>query len=161
MEFGEVIKQRHCTRSFNLERQVSDEMIAKIITAAKMAPSAGNMQDWRFTIIREAEIKQKIVEATSFGKQKFIAEAPVIIVVSSDLTVADENYGERGVSLYSIQDVAAACENLFLACINEGLSTCWVGAFDETKLKSSLNLPDNWRPMVALPIGYKISKVSN
>lgn len=153
MDFWEVIKKRHCTRSFDADREVSDEIINKLIEAAKMAPTAGNMQDWSFNIIKDKETKEKLVQA-ALG-QKFINEAPIVIVISSDLDVARKHYGDRGVNLYSIQDVAVAAENLFLACTALELSTCWVGAFNEDEVKEILNLSENLRPMVILPIGYK------
>jgi len=153
MDFWDVIKQRHCTRSFNSEREVNDDLINKVIEAAKMAPSAGNMQDWRFKVVRDENIKQQLAQAAL--NQTFISQAPVVIVISSDLKVAQNHYGQRGVELYSIQDVSAASQNLFLACIALGLSACWIGAFNEQQVSQILNLPKTWRPMVIMPIGYK------
>lgn len=153
MDFWQVIKKRHCARSFDSDRDVSDELINKVISAAKRAPSAGNMQDWRFKVVRDPGTKKQLAQA-ALG-QIFIAQAPVIIVVCSDLGVAEQYYGERGVNLYAIQDIAAASQNLFLACVALGLSACWVGAFNENEVKNILNLPKSWRPMVIIPVGHE------
>jgi nitroreductase len=72
MDFWDVIKNRHCARSFDKDRQVSDELVNKIITAAKMAPSAGNMQDWRFKVVRAENLKQQLVQAAL--NQAFITQ---------------------------------------------------------------------------------------
>jgi len=153
MDFWQVIKNRHCTRSFNQERDVSDELLNKVISAAKMAPSAGNMQDWRFKVVREQTTKEKLAQAAF--EQMFIAQAPIVAVICSDLEVAQMYYGQRGVNLYAIQNIAAAAQNLFLACIAERLGACWVGAFNEEKVSQILQLPQSWRPMVIMPIGYQ------
>lgn len=78
-----------------------------------------------------------------------------MIVVSSDLEIVAAKYGERGRNLYAPQNCAAAVENILLAAIALGLGACWVGAFDEETAKQILDLPNNVRPMVLIPIGYK------
>lgn len=151
-DFWEVLKKRHCTREFDPKKEVEDEKIEKILEAAKMAPSAGNMRDWHFEVVKDSDKKIKIAQA-ALG-QMFIAEAPVVIVVCSDLKIAEEHYGERGVSLYSAQDSAAACQNLFLAATALDLGACWVGAFDEREVRNILELPEHIRPLVIVPVGY-------
>lgn len=151
MEFFEVIKKRHCCRNFDPKRGVSEEDLNKIIEAGRLAPSAGNMQDWRFNILRHKKEKEKCAEICV--SQSFIAEAPIVIIISSDLEVA-RNKGERGVNLYSIQDTAAAAENMFLAATALGLGACWIGAFAEDEIKKMFNLPETYRPLVIMPIGY-------
>jgi len=151
-DFWEVLEKRHCTREFDSEKEVDEKKIERIIEAAKMAPSAGNMRDWHFEVIRESEKKLKVAQA-ALG-QMFITEAPVVIVVCSDLKIAKEHYGERGVNLYAIEDVAAATENMFLAAVALGLSASWVGAFDEREVRKILELPEHIRPLVIMPLGY-------
>lgn len=152
MEFWEVLKKRHCTRQFDSQKQVSEDQINKLLEAAKLAPSAGSIQDWHFEVIKDEEKKSKIGQA-AFG-QMFLAQAPIVIICCSNLDKAAEHYGDRGINLYSIQDVAAATENLFLAAIDLGLSACWIGAFNEDKLREILGLSKNIRPMTIMPIGY-------
>lgn len=151
-DFWEVLKKRHCAREFDSKKEVEDEKVEKILEAAKMAPSAGDMRDWHFEVVKDSDKKIKIAQA-ALG-QMFIAEAPVVIVVCSDLKIAEEHYEERGVNLYSIQDAAAACQNLFLACTALDLSACWVGAFDEREVRNVLEIPENVRPLIIVPVGY-------
>ncbi len=158
MEFFEVIKKRHCTRSFDSKKPVRDEDIAKIIDAGKRAPSAGGIYPVEFRIIKDQKTKDKLVESTRnvirFRVMDFIAQAPVVLVIYADVEKTTAKYGERGKDLYVIQDAAAAAENIFLTSIALGLSACWVGAFDEDIVREVLNLKKNERPMVIMPIGY-------
>lgn len=119
---------------------------------ATMAPSAGNTQEWNFIVVKDEEIKKKLAKAAL--DQDFIAEAPVVIVVCADLEKISLRYGKRGELLYSIQDTALAIQNILLSAHALGLGSCFVGAFDEERVKSILELPDNLRPLAILPIGY-------
>jgi len=162
MEFFQVIQKRHCTRSFNPKKPVSEADIAKIIDAGKRAPSAGGIYPVGFAVVRREDLKAKVTDSTAnvLHRMGFIAEAPVVIVIYADIDKATAKYGERGKNLYVIQDAAAAAENIFLAAIALGLGACWVGAFDEDIVRKALNLKKNERPMVIMPIGYK-NKIKN
>ncbi len=119
---------------------------------ATHAPSAGNIQDWQFIVVKDEEQKKKLAEASLH--QGFIAKAPVIIVVCADLEKISLRYGKRGESLYSFQHTASATMILALTARALGLDSCWVGAFDEEKIGHILELPETMRPVVVLPIGY-------
>lgn len=151
MDVYEAIYGRQSVRSFE-EKDVARELVDKLLAAACQAPTAGNLQPWRFYVVRKSEIKEKLAEA-ALG-QRFVAEAPVVVIVCADLNVASWGYGERGRSLYALQDTAAAIENLLLAAHAEGLGACWVGAFNETEASQVLNLPSHLRPVALVPIGY-------
>ncbi len=151
MDVIECIKARKSVRAFE-KRHVDDEIIEKLLEAAVNAPSAGNAQDWEFVVVKRDDFKDLLSKA-AFG-QEFIKEAPVVIVVCTNLRRIYQNYGERGVSLYCIQDTAAATENMLLAACNYGLGACWVGAFNEEKVRQILYLPEHVRPLVIVPIGY-------
>lgn len=86
--------------------------------------------------------------------QKNVAEASVVIVVCADEALAQERYGERGRTLYCIQDTAAAVQNILLAAYALGLGTCWVGAFIEDQVRKAINAPVNMRPVALIPVGY-------
>lgn len=150
--FLELIKSRRCIRSFDSSKKISREQIEKILEAGQWAPSAGNAQDWQFLVVQNKKIKEALAEA-ALG-QNFVAEAPVVIVVVTDLKRIEEFYGSRGKELYSIQDTAAATQNMFLTAHSIELGACWVGAFDEKEVSQILKLEKNLRPVVILPIGY-------
>jgi len=152
MEFEELIKKRHCVRRFDPKKEVSNEQIEKLLKAATLAPSEGNIQPWIFVVVKKQEAKQKLTDAI-FG-QTAIEKASVIIITCINLNITAEKYSERGISLYSIQSTAAATEHIFLALTDMGLSACWIGAFDEDKVKEILDLKPNLRPVVIMPVGY-------
>ncbi len=143
MDFWKVLKNRHCVRSFDANKPVTDEQIEKLIGAAKLAPSAGNCQDWELVVVKEKEKRQQLIEQAISFQQSFVAEAPVVIMVCIDSNKTKDRYGDRGRDLYSIQDTAAATQNLLLAATALGLGACWVGAFEENKTREVLNLTDN------------------
>jgi nitroreductase len=155
LDLFEAIKQRRSIRAYTTE-DVPDEEVKKLIEAARWAPSAGNIQPWRFVIVRDAKIRQKLAEAAL--NQTFIEEAPVVIVVCADEARSSRGYGNRGATLYCLQDTAAATQNILLAAHALGLGTCWVGAFREELVKKALNAPINIRPVAIIPVGHAAEK---
>lgn len=151
MEFFKVIKKRHCVRKFQ-DKPVEREKLEKILFAATSAPSAGNVQDWRFVVVKDKELRSQL-SAAALGQEQ-IAKAPVVIVVCSNLEEISARYGQRGKELYSIQNAAAATQNLLLAATDLGLGACWVGAFEEKEVKKILQLSENYRPLALIPLGY-------
>jgi len=152
MEFFEVLNKRHCTRKFDPKKPVKKEDLEKIIESGKRAPSAGGIYPTRFFVAKTKEDKNLILESM---EKSWVADAPVLIVIWSDPEESIARYGDRAKDLYIIQDAAAAAENIFLAVTALGLATCWMGSFDEEKLKVALNLKNNQRPLVVMPIGYE------
>ncbi len=151
MEIPEAILKRKSIRAF-AEKNISEEDLEVLIRAAIMAPSGGNMQPWGFVAVRDSDIKERLVEA-SYG-QAFIATAPVVVIVCTDPARTAPRYGDRGTTLYCIQDTAAAVENILLTATHNGLGTCWIGAFDEGMAAEALGLPEGIRPIAMIPIGY-------
>lgn len=151
MDLFEAVERRHSVRSF-LPRDVSREQVETLLRCACAAPSAGNVQPWRFVVVRDPEARRALARA-ALG-QTFVAEAPVVIVVCADLQAHARAYGRRGVELYAIQDTAAAVQNILLAATALGLGACWVGAFREEEVSRALELPANWRPLALLPVGH-------
>lgn len=151
MDIFQAITGRRSVRAFKPD-PVSEEILVKILEAAQWAPSAGNMQARDFIVVEDQDTKVKLAEA-SWG-QYFIAEAPVVVVVCANLERSAQRYGERGRALYAVLDAAAAVENLLLAAYALGLGTCWIGAFDDDRVKRILSLPDHVRPIAIIPVGY-------
>ncbi|MEM3627853.1 MAG: nitroreductase family protein [Candidatus Bathyarchaeia archaeon] len=151
VEVLEAIKGRRSIRAFK-SQDIAEETVNKLIEAACWAPSAGNIQPWEFIIVRNSEIKQKLVEA-ALG-QEFIAEAPVVIVVCANEERSARGYGLRGKTLYCIQDTAAAIQNIHLTAYSLGLGTCWIGAFREEEARKALKIPNGVRPVAIIPVGY-------
>jgi nitroreductase len=146
----EAIKERRSIRAYTDEK-VSDEDVERLIEAARWAPSAGNTQPWAFVVVKDAETKRKLSSATL---QTLIQEAPVAIVICADANRSSRVYGSRGKNLYSIQDTAAATQNILLAAQELGLATCWVGAFREDEVAKAVKAPRNLRPVAMIAVGY-------
>jgi nitroreductase len=147
MNVIEAIKTRKSVRAY-LDRPVEDNKLSIILEAARLAPSAANLQEWRFVIVRENEIRKKLAEAA--GSQDFIAQAPVVLVACAE---TDERLMSCGQLCYSI-DVAIALDHITLAAVELGLGTCWIGDFDEKKIKSILGIPEKIRVVELMPLGY-------
>ncbi len=149
MEIREAIEKRASVRAFT-EEPVPDDLVMEILRLGTLAPSAGNLQARDFIVVKEADTKARLAKA-AFG-QEFVEKAPVVIVCCANLARI-RNYGIRGTDLYCLQDVAACVENMLLFIASQGLGSCWVGAFDEVQVSKALELPENVRPVVILPIG--------
>jgi nitroreductase len=156
MEVFESIIKRQSVRIYD-KKDVSNELIGQLIEAAIHAPSAGNIQPWEFIVVKEKNTKKELSSA-ALG-QRFVEEAPVVIVVCAHLEKSSDKYGERGETLYCIQDTAAAIENMLLVATSLGLGTCWVGAFEENKVKSILNIPERLRPLALITVGFSVSYI--
>jgi len=151
----DAVKGRRSIRAFT-DQPVSEDEVNALIDAACHAPSAGNIQPWEFIIVRSAQVKREIAVAAL--NQKFIEDAPVVIVVCADMARSSRGYGSRGATLYCIQDTAAATQNILLTAHAMGLGTCWVGAFREEGVKKALGIPDNVRPVAIIPVGHSTVK---
>lgn len=154
MDLIEAIRDRRSIRSYK-NKEVEEEKIKKIIKCGQMAPSAGNLQARDFIVVSKSKNKKEIAEAAS---QDSIREASVVIVVCANKKRSASRYGERGRTLYAIQDADAATQNMLLTIHSIGLASCWIGAFDEEKVKKTLNIPNEVRPITILPIGYPDKK---
>lgn len=131
---------------------VEDEKIYLILAFANKAPSMGNLQPWHFLVVKDSKIKEKLAIAALH--QNFISLAPVVIVIAVDLTRSSLKYGIRGERVYSLQDAAHVALLIKIACGYLNLGSYLVRAFDEDEVKRILNLPDNFRPIYIIPIGY-------
>jgi nitroreductase len=151
MEFSEVIAKRRSVRHYNNKLAVSDADIRELLLAASSAPTAGNIQPWRFFVLRSLEARERL--ASVLG-QKWATAAPVVIVVCVDPRPCTARYGDRGERLYAIQDTAAAVENILLAAVSKGLASCWIGAFDTASVASAIGASGPITPVAILPVGY-------
>jgi len=141
MQVEEAIYSRRSIRRYS-PRDVPDELVLKLIDAARQAPSSKNSQPWEFIIVRDQEVKEKLAQLAPYGR--FIAQAPVVVAVVTD--------PEK--SRFHMVDGALAVHNLTLAAWALGLGTCWVGTMDREKAKEILEIPEGKHLLTVLPIGY-------
>lgn len=149
MDVVECIKTRRSVRDFRPD-PVDDEVVDEALRLANDAPSAGNLQARDFVIVKNSRTKKALAEA-AYG-QDFIRTAPLVVVVCANLDRI-KHYGDRGRTLYCLQDSAAAIENMLLYLHSKGLGAVWVGAFDERRAGEVLSLPPHARPVALVPIG--------
>lgn len=150
MEILEAVKERRSIRSFQ-DKPIPQEVLDNLADALIWAPSAGNLQSRKFFFVRNPKLKSELV--ASALNQKFIAEAPVVVVCCADSRIYDR-YGDRGVNLYAFQDVAVSIMNMMLVAHENSLGTVWVGAFNEGDVFNILELPYHLRPVAIVPVGY-------
>lgn len=155
MDLFEAIFERRSIRRF-IDKPVEEEKIAKILDAGRWAPTVGNLQEWRFIIVRNKEKKFKLAQA-AFGQNWMVNAFLIIVVITNDQRIT-RSYGDRGKDLYIKQDAAASIQNILLAAHSLGLGACWVGSFDESILRRVLMIPDNISIHAMIPVGYPAEK---
>jgi nitroreductase len=156
MNVFDAIKNRRSVRSYS-KKAIPDDVMAKMRQALRWAPSACNFQPWRFILVSDAKLKQGIVEAAH--NWSWLADAPVIIIACGFPDEAFKKMGGYGNSIDI--DLAIAIDHLTLAAVEEGLGTCWIGAFDEAAVKPLLNIPDEVKVVAMIPLGYPSKKDLN
>ncbi len=182
MDVLEAIEKRRSIRKFKSEK-ITEEQIGKLIEAARLAPSGCNVQPWRFIIVKDKKLKNKLCGASY--NQKFIEDAPIVIVCCGDLlswkrtkekteellrtgeiNLSDETQRaleERADIAISteirnripttLMNVAIAIEHIILEAVELGLGSCWVRLFDDKTVKRLLKIPDHIHVVALLPIG--------
>jgi len=152
-----LIWQRRSIRRFS-EQPVDREAILLCLEAARWAPSAENVQPWRFLVIDDPPIKQKFAEAVFSGiyfPSRFAQQAPVLILVLAELDILANRIGKQiqGVAYYLL-DIGMAGEHLVLQAEELGLSTCWIGWFNLKKARKFFAIPRKYKIISLLALGY-------
>ncbi|KPJ63269.1 MAG: hypothetical protein AMS15_00925 [Planctomycetes bacterium DG_23] len=144
MEFLELVKKRRSIRDYRKD-PVSDEDIKAVLEAARLAPSWGNRQCWRFVVVKDEVTREKLAD-----KREWIAEAPVVIVACAD----PGKSGQKADQDYYLLDVGIAMEHIMLAATERGLATCWIGWFDEDMARQAIGAPESIRVVAYTPLGH-------
>jgi len=150
MDLYEAIKKRFSCRSYS-SKPVEKEKLDRILEAARLAPSAKNLQDWRFIIVTDEKKRKEIAAAAN--EQMFVATAPAIIVGCSN-----SDYVMRCGEKIAPIDIAIAMEHIALAATAEGLATCWIGSFYPEKIRKIIDIPRQIEIIEIMPIGYSAEK---
>jgi len=142
----EPIRKRYSCRSYQ-DRPVEQEKLDQIFEAARLAPSAKNIQDWRFVVVTDKTTRHQLAEAAN--KQMFIENAGVIIAACSN-----SDYVMRCGQPIGPLDVAIALDHISLQATQLGLATCWIGSFYPEKVRAVLGIPDNIAVIELMALGY-------
>lgn len=146
MEVLEAIKKRYSCRNYQ-DKAIEPDLLEQVLEAARLAPSAKNLQDWRFVVVTDSQLREKVAQAAN--EQMFLAEAGAIIVCCS----VDDHVMRCGQPIGPI-DVAIAAEHICLQAAQLGLATCWIGSFYPDKVRQILNIPENVQIVELLGLGW-------
>jgi nitroreductase len=147
MDIHEIIRTRRSVRAYQ-DRPIPDEVLTRVLDAARMAPSARNIQPWKFVVVKDPGIRADL--AVAANGQTFVGQAPVVIVA---VGLEPDRMMGCGVPPYAV-DVAIAVDHMTLAATAEGLGSCWIGAYSQEDVRSILSIPDSHKVVVLLPVGY-------
>ncbi len=147
MKFIELARQRFSVRNY-LSKPIEREKLEYVLEAARIAPSACNIQPWHFIVAEEETIRKRV--ASSYGG-RWIDSAPAIIVACGNHSQA---WKRRDCKDHTDVDISIAVDHMTLAAAEIGLGTCWVCALDPVKCKEVLGLPEELEPIALIPIGY-------
>lgn len=150
MELSELVRARRSVRAYQ-DRPVEAEKVRTLLEWVNLAPSAGNFQAYEIYQVTAARYRAALAHAAS---QPFIAQAPLILVFFANPGRSARKYGNRGKELYALQDATIAVTYAMLAAQDLGLSTVWIGAFNDSAVMTAINAPRDWVPIAVLPIGY-------
>jgi len=148
VEFAELIRQRYSVRAYH-GREIPEDVLRRVLEAFVVAPTAANRQPFGLIVIhtagREGELRR-------IYKPDWFASQPPIVVCACALP--EKGWVRHDGKSYCDVDVAIAMDHLILAAANEGLGTCWIGAFDPVAAREVLDLPEGVEPVAFTPLGY-------
>tara|TARA_Y100000034_G_scaffold115912_1_gene153621 strand:- start:795 stop:1394 length:600 start_codon:yes stop_codon:yes gene_type:complete len=154
MEVTKAIENRRSVQKY-LDKDVPLKTILELIEAANYAPSSGNLQNWKFIIVKDKKKKEKIAECCL--DQLWMCEAPVFIVICSDRERI-QSFFEKYKNTYSIQNCAIAAQNLMLKAHSLKLGSCFVGGFSKMTLRRLLEIPPGIEPESIIALGFPAEK---
>ena len=149
MDVYEAIRLRKSVRAWQ-DRDVPENLLSRILDAARLAPSARNLQEWRFIIVRDPKVREALTPAAN--NQAFVGQAPVVLACCAD---TNSHVMRCGQLCYPI-DLACVIDHITLLATAEGLGTCWIGAFYEDQVRKILDVPEAIRIVALLPIGWPV-----
>lgn len=158
MSFMELVRKRRSVRRFRTDVMVPVDLLQQCVEAARLAPSAENVQPWRFLIVDEPDLKSALSAAAFSGVYRFTqwaARAPALVVLFAELDVLANRIGRRitGIDYYLI-DLGIAGEHFCLQAAELGLGTCWIGWFSPRGVRKALKTPRRLRPVALFAVGY-------
>lgn len=150
MNFDKIIQKRKSVKSFEIKK-VKFEKILDAIDAANQGPFAGNQNNLKYIIVEDQKTLRRISKE---AHQTWISNAQAAIVITSNDVNLENMYGERG-RIYSRQQAGAAIMTLIFKLVDNGLSTCWVGAYTDELIRNILKIPGHMQVEAILPIAYE------
>ncbi|MGI6621712.1 MAG: nitroreductase family protein [Acetivibrionales bacterium] len=143
----EVMKTRRSIRKYQ-KKEIPNDILMDILDCGRLAPSGHNAQPWRFVVVTDQELKEKLTQITRYGR--FIKDAYAVIAVFCE---------KNAPCLF--EDASAATENIILAAWHYGIGSCWIGSYRREHSKETeklLNCPDTYELVTMLTLGYPDEK---
>ncbi len=156
-----LIKFRRSIRKFK-DSPIEEEKLNLILESARLAPSSSNSQPWHFVVINENEVIGKLADAVPLGirPNSWFASVPIVIACLAKPHMIEHKLAKILASDYHRIDTTIAIEHMVLTATSLGIGSCWVGWFDQKKVKKILDVPRGWDVVVLLPMGYPESQTS-
>ncbi len=148
MEFRELVRRRYSVRSYR-SVPVPDEVLERVLDAFVLAPTAANRQPFGLIVMETQGHEQELRRV--YNAEWFAQEPPLVVCACA---IPQEAWRRRDGKNYADVDVAIAMDHLILAATDEGLGTCWIGAFDPVAARDVFGLPEGVEPIVMTPLGY-------
>jgi len=155
--FYELVSTRQSDRGYS-NQPIEDDKLSRILEAGRLSPSACNAQPWKFIVVNDPAVKNKLADTTSnrvLGLNHFTKQAPIHIVIVMERANLSSNFGSLVKRKhFPLIDIGIAAEHICLAAKAEGIGSCMIGWFDEVGVKKLLNIPKNKRPVLIITLGY-------
>lgn len=154
--FLQLAEQRQSDRAFVPGKKIEREVLERILQAVRLAPSACNGQPWHFTVVTDDALLPEVGRATSsLGMNKFVKDASALVLITHEGTNITSKLG-CGIKDkdFPIMDIGIASAYIALAAEDEGIGSCILGWFDETKIKELVGIPKKKRLMLIVALGY-------
>lgn len=155
-DFLSLVESRQSDRSYDINHLVESEKLERILEAGRLAPSACNAQPWKFVVVTDKELAEKVGKsAAGLGMNKFARQAPVhILIVEESANITSLLGGKVKGKHFPLIDIGIVAAHLSLAAESEGLGSCIIGWFDEKEIKKLTGIPDSKRLLLDIVIGY-------
>lgn len=153
MNFTEIAENRQSCRSYNPEREIEAEKLEKILTSARLAPSACNGQPYQITVCRGEAAKQVAKATQGMGMNKFASDAPILLVISEMPYVASAAFGAKvKKNDYRSIDIGIVTAYITAEAAAQGIGSCILGWLDDEKIRAICSLEEPVRLVITL--GY-------
>jgi nitroreductase len=149
MDFQKLIYERESIRSYDPFRPVQDEILSRIVNAGRIAPSAANIQPWKFILVSSKENLEKV---RACYPREWFCYAPHILIVKGNKKLAWKRTLDGYNSIET--DLTIAMDHMILAAENEGIGTCWIANFNPVILRTALHLGKDEYVFAITPLGY-------
>ncbi len=143
------IKNRRSIRNYQ-DKEIPEKVLHNVLEAARLAPSAGNRQPWKLILVKDKELKKQVMLAA--GRQGFVEQAPIVV---AGCALNTEHIMPNGIHSHPV-DLTIVLDHLSLQAVKEGLGTCWIGDFDQNRIKEILHIPENVIIVSLMTLGYPV-----